>query len=626
MGATSLDLSSPAASSFGARPRAPRPVLLTIVFGVLLAIVGVTASAQAVMVSIYASTSTLNSIIQSDVATVRGFVHQGLDDRILDPSTMPPEDREALESLIATLLTKGEILRVELRLPDGRVVAGSDPGISGTQVLPTADFSRAVESGQAQLALVDVGSADVAPGPALETANVLREYVPLSLGESVVLVVGVWRDAEPIIGQLDTLRRDVVIVTITAALIAAITLYFVFRGAQGRLTRQAEALIEAGRRDALTNTLNHGALVGLLAEEIERARREHRELAVALIDIDGFRLLNDNHGHRAGDEALLTVASLLATRRGEELLMGRYGPDEFLLVSKGYAAEDLEPLVGGIRAELSTHVLEFEATDPLPITISAGLCTYPTHGTSVTTLLSAAVRTLEEAKASGGDSIRIARPDEGGEQGVASSFDVLKGLVLAVDTKDRYTKRHSEDVARYALFLAGRIGLDDELLRTIQVSGLLHDVGKIGIPDEVLRKPGRLTADEMGVLQQHVALGDMIVRELPDIDTVRDGIRHHHERWDGKGYLAGLSGEEIPLIARVLAVADAFSAMTTTRPYRKALDVREALNRLGDAAGTQLDERLVTAFIEGIEHDVNAPLPGADTGIGQLWAPLRRAA
>jgi HD-GYP domain-containing protein (c-di-GMP phosphodiesterase class II) len=202
----------------------------------------------------------------------------------------------------------------------------------------------------------------------------------------------------------------------------------------------------------------------------------------------------------------------------------------------------------------------------------------------------------------------------------SSGFDILQGLVIAVDTKDRYTKRHSEDVARYATFLATRMGADPDLLRSIRVAGLLHDVGKIGIPDQILRKPGKLTDAEYGIVQQHVALGDMIVRDLPDIDIIRAGIRHHHERWDGAGYLEHLEGEGIPLIARILAVGDAFSAMTTTRPYRKALDVREALNRLEDSAGSQLDERLVRLFVDGIETDVDAPLPGADIA-GGLWTP-----
>jgi HD-GYP domain-containing protein (c-di-GMP phosphodiesterase class II) len=235
-------------------------------------------------------------------------------------------------------------------------------------------------------------------------------------------------------------------------------------------------------------------------------------------------------------------------------------------------------------------------------------------------LLAAVASTLEEAKASGGDAIKVAGLDID-DRAASSGFDVLQGLVLAVDTKDRYTKRHSEDVARYAIFLARLIDADPELIRTIRVAGLLHDVGKIGIPDQILRKPGKLTETEYGIVKQHVALGDMIVRDLPDIELIRAGIRHHHERWDGAGYLDHLEGEEIPLIARILAVGDAFSAMTTTRPYRKALPVREALTRLEDAAGTQLDERLVRAFVDGIETAADAPLPGADLAATALWTP-----
>jgi putative nucleotidyltransferase with HDIG domain len=203
-------------------------------------------------------------------------------------------------------------------------------------------------------------------------------------------------------------------------------------------------------------------------------------------------------------------------------------------------------------------------------------------------------------------------------------FDVLQGLVIAVDTKDRYTKRHSEDVARYAVFLAERLGLDEEMCRTIHLAGLLHDIGKIGIPDVVLRKPSKLTADEYGMFQQHVALGDAIVRDVPNVEVVRAGIRHHHERWDGKGYLEGLEGESIPMIGRILAVADAFSAMTTTRPYRKALPIEEALKRLGDAAGTQLQEDFVTSFITGIETSADAPLPGDDSP--RIWTPESKVA
>jgi putative nucleotidyltransferase with HDIG domain len=240
----------------------------------------------------------------------------------------------------------------------------------------------------------------------------------------------------------------------------------------------------------------------------------------------------------------------------------------------------------------------------------------------VTELLSAATVALQEAKASGGEGVRVAHRAE--ERPASGSFDILQGLVIAVDTKDRYTKRHSEDVARYAVFLAHRLGLDEEAVTTIRMSGLLHDIGKIGIPDTLLRKPGKLTTPEFEVFKQHVALGDSIVRDLPNLELVRAGIRHHHERWDGNGYLEGLEGEAIPLVGRIMAVADAFSAMTTTRPYRKALPVEEALKRLGDAAGTQLQEELVAAFIQGIETAADAPLPGDEAP--SIWLSQTKVA
>src|SRR6185312_16922305 len=202
----------------------------------------------------------------------------------------------------------------------------------------------------------------------------------------------------------------------------------------------------------------------------------------------------------------------------------------------------------------------------------------------------------------------------------------LQGLVLAVDRKDRYTKLHSEDVATYALYLAARIGLPEELRTNLRIGALLHDVGKIGIPDDILRKPGRLTAREYDILKHHVALGDLLVGSMPDVQHIREGVRYHHERWDGGGYLAGLAGSEIPLIARGLAVADAFSAMTTTRPYRKAMPIERALAELRSVAGTQLDAELVDAFVTGMESDPEAPRLN-DTGIASTSGkPAPRAA
>ena len=193
-----------------------------------------------------------------------------------------------------------------------------------------------------------------------------------------------------------------------------------------------------------------------------------------------------------------------------------------------------------MRAVLVDHSLQFDASERLPLTVSAGVCLFPDHADSVTALLTVMALTLQEARSSGGDAVRVAgRPIES-EPGTRT-FDVFQGLIFAVDTKDRYTKQHSEDVARYGVFLAERLGLAPELVATIRVAGLLHDVGKIGIPDGILRKPGSLTAEEYAIVKQHVALGDLIVRDLPDVELIRAGVRHHHERWDGDGYLDRLS-------------------------------------------------------------------------------------
>jgi diguanylate cyclase (GGDEF)-like protein/putative nucleotidyltransferase with HDIG domain len=410
-------------------------------------------------------------------------------------------------------------------------------------------------------------------------------------------------------------RRDILLLTLSSAACIALLLWLVFRSAQGRLTRQTIALLEASRRDPLTGLLNHGAVVEAMAASIERLRTEGGGLAVALLDLDNLGNLNDTRGHEIGDEAIEIVARLLR-RHAPDALIGRYGPDEFLVAVDGPAIGGFGDALASVRAALADVDLRVGSGERLPLTVSIGAGTFPTHGSSVTELLANVGVVLHEAQASGGDAVRWVG-DEPAQDPVARTFDVLQGLVLAVDAKDRYTKRHSDDVARYASFLAERLGLPAETIRSLRMAALLHDIGKIGVPDRILRKPGRLSEDEYTVLKQHVLLGDSIVRDLPDVEAIRGAIRHHHERWDGDGYLDRLAGEEIPLLARIIAVGDAFSAMTTDRPYRKALGVREALFRLEDAAGTQLDERLVDAFVRGIEQDPHPPLPGD----GRLVSP-----
>ncbi len=603
---------------FGARTSVPRPVLLLIVYGLFLVIVGVTATAQTVMVSLDFMSASVAASVGSDGATVRTFVGSLLRADDIGPDVTGARVR-TVEGQLAGLIEDGHLVRVEIRSVDGTVLFSSVPGVRGSRSdASTAGMTTALR-GEAHYAIVDAGAPTEVAGPPIDKPVLLREHFPVvAEGAGTQAVVVLWRDGGPMIARLDSVRTQVVAVTLSGALVVAVILWLIFRSAQGRITRQTHQLVEATRRDALTGMLNHGALVWELAGSIEHARAAGQPIGVALIDLDNFRLVNDTHGHDAGDEALLRVAERVSWAVPGDGFCGRYGPDEFLVVVPAEHLPDLEPMVERIRTALADDSLDVEATDRLPLTISAGIAIFPVDGASVTELLSVAALVLAEAKASGGDAIRIAgrTPQASAEQ---KTFDVLQGLVFAVDTKDRYTKRHSEDVARYATFLARRLGLDEAFEDAIRTAGLLHDVGKIGIPDVVLRKPGKLTTEEYEIVKQHVALGDSIVRNVTNVDVVRAGVRHHHERWDGNGYLHALAGEEIPLVARILAVGDAFSAMTTTRPYRKALSVEEALRRLGDAAGSQLDERLVTEFIAGIEHEADAPLPGVAPA-APLWA------
>jgi diguanylate cyclase (GGDEF)-like protein len=577
------------------------------VFGAFLLIVGATASGQAMLVASDASTTILNATVSADAAAVRSFVGLNLRQADLQPGGLTADRQAVLDFGLNSMRESGGILHIALLTPAGIVVASDLPDVLGLPAPPTDGLARAIADRQADAAILPpAGAGSVGP---LQTDAVLREYFPLVHDDQVQAVMAVWRDAAPILAQLGEGRLHTVVITLSAAFVSAILLFFIFRTAHRRIARQASALIEATRLDPLTGTLNHGALVETLAMTMELARTGGGAVGLALLDLDNFGLLNDTYGHAAGDRALGTVADLLAAEAPAGSTWGRYGPDEFLIISASGGAAQIEPALERLRAALADLSLEFHASERLPVTLSAGVASYPENGEAVTTLLSVAALALEEAKASGGDAIRVAEATPAGPA-FANSFDILQGLVIAVDTKDRYTRRHSEDVARYGDFLARLLDLDPELRRAIHTAGLLHDIGKIGIPDVILRKPAKLTEEEYAIVKQHVSLGDMIVRDLPDIELVRAGIRHHHERWDGTGYVDRLAGDAIPLVGRILAVGDAFSAMTTSRPYRKAMSIQEALRRLEDAAGTQLEARLVELFVRGIETIPDAPLPG----------------
>jgi diguanylate cyclase (GGDEF)-like protein len=356
--------------------------------------------------------------------------------------------------------------------------------------------------------------------------------------------------------------------------------------------------------DPLTGTLSHRAFRDALQQRVTQAQQTGTQVSLMLLDLDAFRFLNDAHGHQTGDYVLQYVAHILTSCCGPSDLVGRFAGDAFAIVLPGHGPETALQFAEKIRSKIDAAGAPTGTGERVPLHSTIAVTVFPDEAGSAHSLLVCAESALRQGKRDGGNVVVMGGalsveqvscsiiPDE--------AFRTLDGLVRSVDAKDSYTKDHSNDVTRYALLLGRALGLPEQAIETLRVAATLHDVGKIGIPDQILKKPGRLTASEYAAMQRHVELSEQIIREVAGQDEIARAIGGHHERWDGHGYPRELSGDDNPLLARILAIADAFSAMTLDRPYRKALSFDEAFRRLRAGAGSQFDPDLVEPFISAL--------------------------
>ena len=350
--------------------------------------------------------------------------------------------------------------------------------------------------------------------------------------------------------------------------------------------------------DPLTGLGNHRHFHERLQRELLDTRERGSTLTLCLIDIDDFKQINDNYGHPVGDRVLSQVSTRL--RQGGEAF--RLGGDEFAVLLPGDGANGALAAASSILERVRTLRLE----QGIRMTASAGVATFPSQGVGRDELIRLADSALYWAKEHGKNQVRVYRPDvlelsalkriaAGPDR--AARYRAAASLAKAVDARDVYTGSHSERVSDLAARIAVRLGLPDEQVELTRLAGSLHDLGKLAIPEEILRKPGPLTDAERLVLERHPQIGYRMLESL-GVDPVADWVLHHHERWDGDGYPDGLFGDEIPMGARIIFVADAYDAMTSDRVYRLRRSEEEALSELERCAGTQFDPRIVAAFAE----------------------------
>lgn len=364
---------------------------------------------------------------------------------------------------------------------------------------------------------------------------------------------------------------------------------------------QLLALIDT---DLLTGLDNHRRFQERLAQETARCAVSDEPLSLLLIDIDHFQRFNQEHGHAAGDNALKDLAKTLSESVPGLAILARFGGEEFAVLLPQHDLKQAESVANTLKAAFGNAVGEGAKK---PLTVSIGCAELGAHCKTPEELVLATELALSQAKQLGRNQVCLFDNVPGaGDMGDPyelhrflkdGSLATIQALAAAVDAKDPYTRGHSQSVAKYASALASYLGLSQDMVELIHTAGTLHDVGKIGVPDGILNKPGRLDESERKIMETHPILGEVIVRKAPQLAATLPAVRHHHERWDGRGYPDRLAADAIPYIARLMSLADCYDAMTSDRPYRKGLPVEVALQEIEKNAGIQFDPELAQAFL-----------------------------
>lgn len=379
-------------------------------------------------------------------------------------------------------------------------------------------------------------------------------------------------------------------------------------------------LYEDARRlalyDPLTGLRNHRALQDCLQQELTTGALRSLPVSLIMLDVDHFRKFNEQYGHDVGDRALRIVAQAIQSAIRDCDVAGRYGGEEFTVVLPAVDTQHAEEIAERIRATIAAHPIHIGTTE-VALTASLGYATFPVHASAPASLLKAADLALYAAKRLGRDKsvaytstllqdvprpltpLVIGGTNEQQELSLptGADLDAVQALITAIDLRDGYTAAHSDGVSRYAVAIATEMGLPTEYIETLRLGALIHDVGKIGIPDQVLRKPGRLTEEEWVMMRAHTTMGEAILQPVTQLRHLLPLVRWHHERLDGSGYPDGLRGDQIAPLVRILSVADVFEAYTAERPYHPGRPATDGMRLLKEEVTLgHLDGDIVCAF------------------------------
>ena len=385
------------------------------------------------------------------------------------------------------------------------------------------------------------------------------------------------------------------------------------RGADGRLlvhgilsdiTDVRAAADEAERRsrtDPLTALANRRHVFDVYEVELARAEREGTAIGIVMADVDRFKSFNDRYGHLAGDRILIELGRRLESTARAYDLVARWGGEEFCVLAPGIETEEaLRRLAERVRRAVCATPI-----DGHEVTVSVGAVRTTDVLRDIDAVADAADRALYSAKRRGRDQVRL-YADLTVEDFVAEEPEAIRlaqALATAASVREGMPALHCQQVADLSAAIAAELGLSDATVMRCRIGGWLHDVGKSVIPDQILGKRGGLTEEEWQVMRNHTVIGDEIVRRIAGLGEAAPAIRSHHERFDGSGYPDGLAGAAIPIEARVVAAADAYSAITSDRVYSRGRARAEAILELHAVAGRHLDPAVVEALVAVLEQD-----------------------